>query len=138
MPCRSRSNTACWRFWSGVNIAARLVAMVQLHRRTEGTRGQAVARTPNRDRWGLMAGPCRSGWSSRWVGGTLRLEAFALQPLAFQLAGAADSLSRLAGPALGRLLVMPPQLHLAEDPFPLHLLLERLQRLIDIVVTHQN
>ena len=33
---------------------------------------------------------------------------------------------------------MPPQLHLAENPLPLHLLLERLERLIDIVVTHEN
>jgi hypothetical protein len=33
---------------------------------------------------------------------------------------------------------MPPELHLAENPLPLHLLLERLQRLIDIVVTHED
>src|ERR1700688_666200 len=78
----------------------------------------------------------------RWMivapkGGKPELEAFAFQPLALQLAGAAHRLRSLAGPTLGRLFVMPPQLHLAEDPFPLHLLLERLQRLIDIVVTHQ-
>jgi hypothetical protein len=33
---------------------------------------------------------------------------------------------------------MPPQLHLAEDTLPLHFLFERLQRLINIVVTHEN
>jgi hypothetical protein len=65
-------------------------------------------------------------------------EAFALQALALHLAGAADSLGRLAGAALRRLLVMPAQLHLAENTFPLHLLLERFERLIDVVVTNQN
>src|SRR5262249_16054560 len=34
--------------------------------------------------------------------------------------------------------MVPPQLHLAEDSFPLHLLLEHLERLIDIVITYQN
>jgi hypothetical protein len=33
---------------------------------------------------------------------------------------------------------VPPQLHLAENTLPLHLLLERLERLIDIVVTHED
>ena len=33
---------------------------------------------------------------------------------------------------------MAAQLHLAEDTFPLHFLLERLERLIDIVVTNEN
>jgi hypothetical protein len=33
---------------------------------------------------------------------------------------------------------VPAELHLAENPFPLHLLFERLERLIDIVITDQN
>jgi hypothetical protein len=33
---------------------------------------------------------------------------------------------------------MPAQLHFAKDPLPLHLLLERLQRLVDVVVTNEN
>src|ERR1700712_4865581 len=66
------------------------------------------------------------------------LEAFALQALALHLACAADGLCRLAGAALGRLLVMAAELHLAEDAFALHLLLERLERLVDIVVTNKN
>ncbi len=33
---------------------------------------------------------------------------------------------------------MPSQLHLAENTLPLHLLLERFQRLIDVVVTHED
>ena len=33
---------------------------------------------------------------------------------------------------------MPTQLHLAENPLPLHLFLERFQRLVDVVVTHED
>lgn len=66
------------------------------------------------------------------------LEALALQPLALQLAGAAHGFRRLTRTTLRRLFVMPPQLHLTEDSFPLHLLLERLERLIDVVVTHED
>src|SRR5580700_4108048 len=65
-------------------------------------------------------------------------EPLALDPRALHLAGAANGFRGLTGAALGRLFVMPPQLHLAENPLPLHLLLERLQRLVDIVVTDEN
>ena len=65
-------------------------------------------------------------------------EAFALLALALHLAGATDRFGGLAGAALGWLLEMAAQLHLAEDSFPLHLLLERLERLVDIVVTNEN
>ncbi|MGA9486162.1 MAG: hypothetical protein WBV25_03665 [Methylocella sp.] len=33
---------------------------------------------------------------------------------------------------------MATELHLAENTFPLHLFLERLQRLVDIVVSNEN
>jgi peptide deformylase len=66
------------------------------------------------------------------------LEALAFQPLALQLPGATHGFGRLASPPLGRLLVMPPQLHLAENTLPLHLLLERLERLVNVVVTHED
>ena len=33
---------------------------------------------------------------------------------------------------------MAPEFHLAEDAFPLHLLLQRLQRLVDIVVANDD
>ena len=66
------------------------------------------------------------------------LVAFAVEALAEELAMTAHRLGFFAGPALGRLLVVPPQLHLAEDSFPLHLLLERFQRLIDIVVAYEH
>ena len=67
----------------------------------------------------------------------LRQKAFALSALAGQLAGAADGLSLLAGTLLRRLLVVVPQLHLAEDTFALKLLLERPEGLINIVVADQ-
>src|SRR5262249_28170990 len=70
--------------------------------------------------------------------GVLPLVAFALQALAHQLAGPADRLGPLARAALGRLLVVAAELHLAEDPFALHLLLQDAQRLIDIVFTNEN
>jgi hypothetical protein len=33
---------------------------------------------------------------------------------------------------------MPPQLHFAENTLPLHLFFERFERLIDIVISHEN
>ena len=66
------------------------------------------------------------------------LETLALDPLALHLAGAADSLGGLAGAALGGLLIMAAELHLAEHAFALKLLLERLQRLIDVIITNEN
>src|SRR5215470_15604932 len=65
-------------------------------------------------------------------------EALALGALARQLAGPAHRLRPLASLALGGLLVGAAQLHLAEDPLPLHLLLEGAQRLIDVVVAHHD
>lgn len=66
------------------------------------------------------------------------LEAFAFQTLAFQLAGAADGFGLLAGALFGRLLVVTAKLHFTEDTLALHLLLERLESLIDVVVTNEN
>src|SRR4029079_11932021 len=67
-----------------------------------------------------------------------RLVALALHALAHQLAGAADGFGALAGARLGGLLVVTSQLHLAEDTFTLHLLLQDAQRLIDIVFADEN
>ena len=58
--------------------------------------------------------------------------------LARELAGAAHGLGLLAHTLLGGLLVIVPQLHLAEDALALHLLLERLEGLIDVVVSDLN
>ena len=63
-------------------------------------------------------------------------EAFALQLLARELAGSPDGLGPLAGLLDGRLLEMLPELHLAEHALALQLLLERAQRLVDVVVTN--
>ena len=63
-------------------------------------------------------------------------EAFALHALARELAGPANRLGLLAGAALRGLLVAPAQLHLAEYALALHLLLQRFQGLIDIIVAN--
>ena len=44
----------------------------------------------------------------------------------------------LAGALLGGLLVVATKLHLPEDAFALHLLLQRPQRLVDVVVTDMD
>src|SRR5262249_14977940 len=67
-----------------------------------------------------------------------RQQAFALQLLARQLAGAADGFRLLAGFLLGWFLVMAAELHLAENALTLHLLLQRLEGLIDIVIANEN
>jgi hypothetical protein len=60
-----------------------------------------------------------SGACHRWLGE----KAFTLGLLARQLAGPAHGLGLLADALLGRLLVVLPLLHLAEDALALHLLL---------------
>lgn len=65
-----------------------------------------------------------------------RLVAFSIHPLPQKLAVAAHGLGFLPGLALGRLLIGTAQLHFPEDAFALHLLLERFQRLIDVVVSY--
>ena len=70
-------------------------------------------------------GRCRSGQA-----------AFALQTLACQLAGATNGLGLLASLLLRGLLVVVAQLHLTEDAFALQLLLERAQRLINVIIAN--
>src|SRR5579885_832788 len=65
-------------------------------------------------------------------------QALALHAFALKLAVTPDRFGPFAGPLLARLFVVAPQLHLAEDAFPLHLLLQRLQRLVDIVVANDD
>src|ERR1051325_8951716 len=67
-----------------------------------------------------------------------RQQAFALQLLARELARAAHGFGLFAGLLLGGLFVMAAELHLAENPLALHLLLQRLEGLIDIVVANEN
>lgn len=66
------------------------------------------------------------------------LEAFAFQPLAFQLAGAADGFRLFPGASLRGFLVGSAKLHFPEDTLALHFLLERLQGLIDVVIADND
>jgi len=68
----------------------------------------------------------------------LRQQALALGALAGELAGPANGFGALARTFFGRLFVMVAALHFAESAFPLHLLFERLQRLVDVVIANEN
>src|SRR5205814_8818586 len=67
-----------------------------------------------------------------------RQQAFALQFLARELAGAAHRFCFLPRLFFGGFLVMTAQLHLAENALALHLFLQRLEGLVDIVITDKN
>src|SRR5580700_9541245 len=67
-----------------------------------------------------------------------RQQAFTLQLLAGQLARAAHGFGLFAGLLFGGLFVMAAELHLAENPLALHLLLQRLEGLINIVIANEN
>ncbi len=66
------------------------------------------------------------------------LEAFALDALALHFAGAADGFGGFAGAALGGFFVVPAEFHFAEHAFALKFFLERLQRLVDVIVANEN
>src|SRR5262249_11480485 len=70
--------------------------------------------------------------------GLARDQAFALRPLARQLARTAYRLGAFTRLFLRWLLVMPAKLHFAENALALHLLLERLEGLIDVIVPDEN
>src|SRR5437879_13713006 len=70
--------------------------------------------------------------------GLHRQQAFALQLLAGQLARAAHGFGLFTGLLFGGLFVVPAELHLAENTLALHLLLQRLEGLIDIVIADEN
>src|SRR5215475_6236190 len=65
-------------------------------------------------------------------------QAFALRPLARQLARATYRLGAFTRLFLRWLFVMPAKLHFAENALALHLLLERLEGLIDVIVPDEN
>jgi len=64
-------------------------------------------------------------------------ESFALRLFARELACAADCLRSLPCRAFGGFLVELPSLHLSENTFTLHFLLEDSESLIDIVVANE-
>lgn len=72
------------------------------------------------------------------LGRRTRQQAFALGALAGQFTGAAHGLGAFTRTLLGRLFEVIATLHFAESAFPLHLLFERLQRLIDVVIAYEN
>src|SRR5205085_7290520 len=92
----------------------------------------------------LTARPVLAGrWAAsatdmRWTEGLGAGRAFALGALALELAGAADRGGALTGALFRRLFVMTAQLHLAVDAFALQLLLERAQRLLDVIVANDD
>ena len=65
-------------------------------------------------------------------------ETFALGALAGQLARATNGFRLLASSFLGRLFVVIAKLHLAEDAFALHFLLQSPEGLIDIVIANDD
>src|ERR1700716_3412421 len=67
-----------------------------------------------------------------------RQQAFALQLLAGELARAAHGFGLFTGLLFGGLFIMAAELHLAENALALHLLLQRLEGLIDIVIANEN
>ncbi len=67
-----------------------------------------------------------------------RTAAFTLNALASQLTGAAHGFSLLASALFGGLFVVYVALHFAEGPFTLHLLLQSLEGLIDVIVADKN
>ena len=87
---------------------------------------------PSRVYGGRCGGSARAERRERGSG----LELVALRALAHQLAETAQRLGLLARPLLGRLLVVPAHPHLAVETLALHLLLQRAQGLIDIVVAN--
>src|SRR5581483_6338049 len=70
--------------------------------------------------------------------GLHRQQAFTLQLLAGELAGPADRFRPLAGFLFGGLFVMAAKLHLAENALALHLFLERLEGLVDVIVANEH
>jgi hypothetical protein len=102
----------------------------------------------------LSARPARTGaWTATaatgstafgaWTSAKYRLwlhrqQTFALQLLAGELTRAAHRFGLFAGLFLGGLFVMTAELHLAENTLALHLLLQRLEGLVDIVIANEN
>src|SRR5215475_4426463 len=70
-----------------------------------------------------------------WLGGQ---QAFALHLLARELAGPADRFRLFPRLLFRWFFVMSAELHLAENALALHLLFERLQGLVDVVVANEN
>src|SRR5215471_2465707 len=83
-----------------------------------------------------MASAAGAGARSRtWLG---RQQAFALHLLARQLASPADRFRLFPRLLFRWFFVVAAELHLAENALTLHLLFQRLEGLVDIVVANEN
>lgn len=78
------------------------------------------------------------GSASRRSDRFTRDQALTLGALARQFACATNGFSLLASLLLGRLLVVTAKLHFPEDAFPLHLLLQGFEGLVDVIVADEN
>jgi hypothetical protein len=119
-----------------------LLAMIRCHQKTE--RVFPVKRQKADRSYGRPLGrsdvqeACSQQHAQAGINGLARQKTFALCALARQLARTTNGFRLLAGLLLGRLFIMAAKFHLAKDAFALHFLLQRLERLIDIVVANQN
>src|SRR5688572_2009795 len=77
-------------------------------------------------------------WGRSWAGPRGSRAAFALCLLARELSCPANGFGLFAGALLRGLLVIIAELHLAEDAFALHFLLQRPEGLIDIVIANDD
>src|ERR1700751_4083017 len=67
-----------------------------------------------------------------------RQQTLALQFFASELAGAADGFRLFPNSPLGGFFIVAAEFHLAEYALALHLLLQHLKGLVDIVVSNEN
>jgi pimeloyl-ACP methyl ester carboxylesterase len=108
-------------------------------RRTRGPRRLRGSRSRERISCLLEARPPGPACSAGRHGLRLhRQQALALHAFAGELARPADRFRLFAGLLFGGFFVMAAELHLAENALALHFLLERLEGLIDVVVTNEN
>src|SRR5262245_12961624 len=124
-PCASGCAASIAEVLEGCLPGPAEAAATAAARRPAATATSRSARAPT----GLGARLCR-----RLAG----QQALALGALARQLARAAHGLGLLAHALLGGFLVVVPELHLPENALALHLLLERLEGLIDVVIANLN
>src|SRR5262249_33966179 len=110
--------------------------------RNAGRRARAIASTVVAEMNRSEAGAARTArGAGSGAGGGLRLhrqQPLALHALARELARPADGFRLFARLLFGGLFVVAAELHLAENALALHLLLQRLKGLVDVVVANEN
>jgi hypothetical protein len=107
---------------------------------TEAT-AAAKAATATKTAAGMTAWAATAAAGAALARDDLRLhrdETLALRTLASELAGAAHRFRLLTGSLFRWLLVVAAKLHLAEDALSLHLFLQRLEGLVDVIITNKN